>query len=97
MPGSTRTWCSRSSPTRSAASTASTSVKVTKARPDDRYGDIHVDLERSRQVYEQWKALTRPAPGPNNLRRPLWYARPYKPTAEMFVLAEEERETVEAD
>lgn len=67
-------------------------VKVTKAAPTDRYGDIHVDLERSRQVYEQWKSLTRPAPGPNNLRRPLWYARPYKPTPEMFVLAEEEPE-----
>ncbi len=43
------------------------------------YGDNHVDLERSRQVYGQWTELTRPAPGPN------------KPTAEMFVLAEDER------
>ena len=67
-------------------------LKEMQAAPTDRYGDIHVDLARSRQVYEQWKALTRPAPGPNNLRRPLWYARPYKPTPEMFVLAAEEPE-----
>ena len=59
-----------------------------------KYGwdNIHVDLARSRQVYEQWKSFTRPAPGPNNLRRPLWYARPYKPAPELFVLAEEEPE-----
>ncbi len=62
-------------------------VTVTKAGPNDRYGDIQVDTAKSRAVYQEWLAMTRPAPGPGNLRRPLWIARPYKPAAEMYELA----------
>jgi anaerobic selenocysteine-containing dehydrogenase len=54
-------------------------VTVTKPGPDERYGDIVVDTEKSFQVYRQWLALTRPAPGPGNLRRPLWLPRAFKP------------------
>jgi anaerobic selenocysteine-containing dehydrogenase len=54
-------------------------VTVTKAGPDDRYGDIVVDTEKSFDVYRQWLALARPAPGPDNLRRPLWLPRAFKP------------------
>jgi anaerobic selenocysteine-containing dehydrogenase len=54
-------------------------VTVTKAGPDDRYGDIVVDTEKSFQVYREWLSLARPAPGPGNLRRPLWLPRAFKP------------------
>ena len=39
-----------------------------------------VDTAKSREAYLDWLAKTRPAPGPGGLRRPLWYARPLKPT-----------------
>jgi anaerobic selenocysteine-containing dehydrogenase len=65
-------------------------VTVTKAGPNDRYGDLYVDTAKSREVYQEWKALTRPAPGPGNLRRPLWMLRPYKPLPEAFRMPEAE-------
>jgi len=61
-------------------------VTVSKASPDDRYGDVAVDTEKSFQVYRQWLALTRPAPGPGNLRRPLWLPRAFKPDASAYRL-----------
>ncbi|HEV8585095.1 MAG TPA: molybdopterin-dependent oxidoreductase [Methylomirabilota bacterium] len=60
--------------------------KVTLSRPgeDDRYGDVFVDTDKSFEVYRQWLALARPAPGPGNLRRPLWLPRAFKPDASAF-------------
>jgi anaerobic selenocysteine-containing dehydrogenase len=59
-------------------------LRVTKASPQDRNGDIKVDINKSRQIYCDWLALTRPAPGPDGLRRPLWFKRPLKPEASQF-------------
>ena len=59
-------------------------VRVEKAGPDDRYGDIEVDTRLSMEVYRRWRQMCRPAPGPDNLRRPLWLARPVRPAPEMF-------------
>ena len=50
-------------------------VRVERAGADDRYGDIFVDTNLSFAVYQRWKALARPAPGPGGLRRPLWIPR----------------------
>ncbi|HET9010444.1 MAG TPA: molybdopterin dinucleotide binding domain-containing protein [Gemmatimonadaceae bacterium] len=61
-------------------------VRVTPAAADDRYGDIAVDTSKSRAVFDEWLALTRPAPGPGGLRRPLWLNRPLRPTAEAYRL-----------
>ena len=61
-------------------------VTVTRAGADDRYGDIVVDTEKSFEVYRQWLALTRPAPGPGGLRRPLWLPRAFKPDASAYRL-----------
>jgi len=61
-------------------------VTVSRAGPDDRYGDVVVDTEKSFQVYRQWLALARPAPGPGNLRRPLWLPRAFKPDASAYRL-----------
>ena len=59
-------------------------VRVTPAAPGDRYGDISVDTSKSREVFREWLKLTRPAPGPGGLRRPLWLNRPLRPTAEAY-------------
>ena len=34
---------------------------------------------KSHEVYKEWLAMTRPAPGPDGLRRPLWFDRPLRP------------------
>jgi len=61
-------------------------VTVSKPGPDERYGDIFVDTDKSFEVYRQWLALARPAPGPGNLRRPLWLPRAFKPDPSAFRL-----------
>ena len=61
-------------------------VTVTKASPEDRYGDIVVDTARSMEVFHEWQAETRPAPGPGGLRRPLHLKRVLRPTDEAYSL-----------
>ena len=39
---------------------------------------------KSHEVYKEWMAMTRPAPGPDGLRRPLWFDRPLRPTADAY-------------
>jgi len=59
-------------------------VRVVKASARDEYADIVVDTNRSMIAFERWMKMTRPAPGPGNLRRPLWLLRPYKPDPSAF-------------
>ncbi|HUR81811.1 MAG TPA: molybdopterin dinucleotide binding domain-containing protein, partial [Thermoanaerobaculia bacterium] len=63
-------------------------VRIRKAEPSDKYGDIHVDVAKSRQVYEEWMAKTRPARthSPDGTRRPYWMLRPLKPPREVYKL-----------
>jgi anaerobic selenocysteine-containing dehydrogenase len=61
-------------------------VTLEKAGPEDRYGDIYVDTARSHDIYKEWLAMTRPAPGPGGLRRPLWFDRPLRPVPEAYRL-----------
>jgi len=61
-------------------------VTVSRAGPDDRYGDVVVDTNRSFAYYREWLKLTRPAPGPGNLRRPLWLPRAFKPDVSAYRL-----------
>ena len=63
-------------------------VTVTKAGAEDRYGDIFVDTNKAHEEYRRWLKLTRPAPGPDNLRRPMWLNRVYRPAKEAFYLSE---------
>jgi anaerobic selenocysteine-containing dehydrogenase len=65
-------------------------VSVEKAHDGDKYGDVFVDTEKSFAIYKQWLSWTRPAPGPNGLRRPLWLNRPLRPTEEMFYVDKKE-------
>jgi anaerobic selenocysteine-containing dehydrogenase len=54
-------------------------VRLESPGPDDRYGDIEVDTEEAHRAYKEWMVRTRSAPGPGNLRRPLWFDRPLRP------------------
>jgi hypothetical protein len=62
---------------------------VEKAAPEDCYGDVFVDTGQAHEVYKRWLRMTRPAPGPNNLRRPLWLPRAYKPAPEAYFIPSE--------
>jgi anaerobic selenocysteine-containing dehydrogenase len=61
-------------------------VRVTRAEPGDRFGDIVVDRAKARAVYEEWSRLVRPARGP--LRRPLWLSRAVRPAESAYRLPE---------
>jgi anaerobic selenocysteine-containing dehydrogenase len=63
-------------------------VRVTRARPEDRYGDVVVDTAKSRAAYAEWLALARPAGrfSPDGTRRPYWLLRPLKPAREVYRL-----------
>jgi anaerobic selenocysteine-containing dehydrogenase len=54
-------------------------VRLEPAHPQDRYGDVYVDRQRSREAYKQWLAMTRPNLGPDGQRRPEFMMRPLKP------------------
>jgi len=59
---------------------------VTLERPEDgdQYGDVVVDTRRSREVYREWLAKTRPGPSASGLRRPEFMMRPVKPIRRAF-------------
>jgi anaerobic selenocysteine-containing dehydrogenase len=59
-------------------------VRLEKAGPADAYGDIVVDTEEAHRAYKEWMQMTRPAPGPGGLRRPLWFDRPLRPAAAAY-------------
>ncbi|HCP44911.1 MAG TPA: formate dehydrogenase [Deltaproteobacteria bacterium] len=63
-------------------------LSVTRAGPDDHHGDVQVDTRKSRAVYREWLALTRPATehSPDGTRRPYWLKRPLKPVREAYDL-----------
>ncbi len=59
-------------------------VTVERAREGDRYGDVVVDPRRSMEIYREWRARARPAPGPGGLRRPLHFARAVRPSNDAY-------------
>lgn len=60
-------------------------VLVEKAGPEDRIGDVFVDINKTFEVYKAWRdQLTRPAPGPDGYRRPKWMPRPWFPIADEY-------------
>jgi anaerobic selenocysteine-containing dehydrogenase len=59
-------------------------VRVTKAHPGDRYGDISVDTAKSHEVYKRWLGLARPPTG--EWRRPHWMLRPFRPAEAAYRL-----------
>ncbi len=71
-------------------------VRLTPAETGDRYGDVFVDTGKAHEVYREWLAMAKPGPGPGNLRRPLWLARPVKPTVDAYQYAVDEEDPTEA-
>lgn len=68
-------------------------VRLEPAKPEDRYGDLYVDTQRSFEIYKEWLAMTRPAPGPDGrLRRPLWFARALRPDESQFYFPDESKQ-----
>lgn len=63
-------------------------VRIERPGPGEKYGDIVVDTNKSMENYREWLRMTRPAPGPGGLRRPLWFRRPLKPAEEVYYLSE---------
>jgi anaerobic selenocysteine-containing dehydrogenase len=61
-------------------------VTVAPAQAGDRHADVFVDTRKSVEVYREWLALTKPAPGPGGLRRPLWLNRPLRPTEAAYLM-----------
>ena len=59
-------------------------VRLEKAGTDDAYGDVMVDTAEAHRAYKEWMEKTRPAPGPDGLRRPLWFDRPLRPIAAAY-------------
>ncbi len=67
-------------------------VRVTKAEPGDRYGDIAADTGRAREAFHEWLELARSAElhSPDRTRRPYWLLRPVRPEREAYALPEPE-------
>lgn len=65
-------------------------VVVTKAGPNDKYGDVYVDTNKSMEVYRKWHKMTRSAidHSPDGTRRPYWFKRPLKPVKASYKLPE---------
>ncbi len=63
-------------------------VTITKAEAGDVHGEVFVDTQKSRDVYNKWIDMTRDARdvSPNGQRRPRWLMRPLKPVAKAFAL-----------
>ena len=67
-------------------------VRVRRAEPGDRHGDVEVDTAKSAAAYRRWLALARPAPRvtPDGTRRPYWLLRPLKPSPDAYRLSASE-------
>jgi len=63
-------------------------VVVTRARAEDRQGDVFVDTGKAHAAYREWLAMARPADrvSPDGTRRPHWLLRPFRPTREAYRL-----------
>jgi anaerobic selenocysteine-containing dehydrogenase len=63
-------------------------VRVRKAEPDDRHGDVSVDTRKAHEIFRRWLATARPAGthSPDGTRRPYWLLRPLKPGKDSYRL-----------
>ncbi|MDZ7802312.1 MAG: molybdopterin-dependent oxidoreductase [Trueperaceae bacterium] len=66
-------------------------VRVERAQPGDRNGDVHADTEAAHASYREWLAKTRSARAysPDRTRRPRWLPRPLHPTGEAYALPDD--------
>jgi len=74
-------------------------VRITPAGEGDKYGDIAVDTDRSREIYHEWLGRARGAHehSPDGTRRPYWLIRPLKPGRAAYELPTPVPVVVDAD
>ena len=65
-------------------------VRIEKPASGEKYGDIFVDTNKSHEIYKEWLSMSRPAPGPNGERRPLWFKRAFKPDISTYYIDKKE-------
>jgi anaerobic selenocysteine-containing dehydrogenase len=65
-------------------------VRVRRAEPTDRHGDVVVDVAKSHEVYRKWLSKARSARdcSPDGTRRPEWLIRPVRPVKAAWRLPE---------
>jgi anaerobic selenocysteine-containing dehydrogenase len=70
-------------------------VRVRKAEPGDRHGDVVVDTMRATGIYDEWIQKTRSATlvSPNGERRPHWLIRPLKPERGAYKIGSDTAQT----
>jgi len=63
-------------------------VRVEKAQPGDKHGDVRADTDKAHASFHEWLAKTRRASehSPDGTRRPYWLPRPLKPSKEAYKL-----------
>jgi hypothetical protein len=55
-------------------------VRLSKPGPDEQYGDVEVDTEKSFAYYKKWNEMAlEKETHPRGERRPLWMKRPLSP------------------
>ena len=59
-------------------------VRIEKAHEGDQYGDVEVDVNKSREAYRRWLAIARPGPGPDGQRRPEFLMRHVTPKPKAY-------------
>ena len=64
-------------------------VSLSIPGPDEKYGEVFVDTNRSFEHFKKWNMLAREKEThPDGLRRPLWMTRPLAPQKRHFYLDE---------
>ena len=66
-------------------------VRIRRAAPEERHGDIWVDTAKAHRVFREWLEMARPARdhSPDGTRRPYWLLRPVRPERAAFRLPAE--------
>jgi anaerobic selenocysteine-containing dehydrogenase len=68
-------------------------VWLSRPRPDEKYGDVEVDMNKSMAHYQKWNDWAKQREThPRGERRPLWFKRPLAPRPEHFILQSGEEE-----
>ena len=62
-------------------------VSISKPKPDEKYGDIFVDTNKSFEHFKKWNNWAKEREThPDSLRRPLWLNRPLGPQKNQFYI-----------
>ena len=64
-------------------------VRLSRPGPDEKYGDVEVDTNKSFEYYKRWNEMAKQREThPRGERRPLWMKRPLPPRKEHWFMPE---------